>query len=32
MNAASIEGLGDLPEAQKNALIQKIDEMQVRDR
>ena len=28
----NLEGLADLPEAQKNDLLQKIEEMQVRDR
>ena len=28
----SLEGLSDLPESQKNELLQKIEEMQVRDR
>lgn len=29
---APMEGLQDLPDAQKNALLAKIEEMQVRDR
>lgn len=29
---ASVEGMADLPEAQKQLLLQKIEEMQVRDR
>ena len=31
MNSA-MEGMEDLPEAQRNALLQKIEELQVRDR